>query len=246
MNLSDNTSNRVSNYNSENFPDDERRCYVELAKLGVRIATLKDSNPTLKQLSQLSNGLKRLTDRHNTRYKGLRLQDIEAHDHLFAVFPDVKTKLDGAFHFLEEGIHKSEAVMMITDEMTKREMLDRMSIDWHVDAYYLERNGDITVKGVKEWYFPDGTLRIDRIVANWMTVTNLAISKGKSGLRVFGDASPFFKNGFTKELVEYESALDVKFIALPLTALCGYSDDDVEMLSASQIESLQQHHKLIR
>lgn len=135
--------------------------------------------------------------------------------------------------------------MMITDELTSEEMLDRMSKDWEIDAHEMERHGDITVKSVKEWYFPDNMLRIDRIAANWASITNLMAARGMAGLRVFGDASAFFKNGFAKQLVEYEAALDVKFIGIPLTALCGYNEEDLEVLSLSQIEMLQKHHKAL-
>ena len=230
---------------SEIDSDYERRCYVELAKLGARIGKLREWNPTMNQLSQLASGMKNLAERHNSRARRLNLGDVQARDHLFSVFADTRAKLDNAFRFLKEGLPRNEAVMMITDEMTKNEMLDQMSRDWHVNARELERRGDVTVKSVREWYFPDGILRIDRIASNWIAITNLAASRGKSGLRVFGDLSSFFKNGFSRELVEYESALDVKFIGIPLTALCGYTDEDIEKLSISQMERLQQHHKAI-
>ena len=227
------------------YIDYEKRCYVELAKHGARIDEIKKWNLSLKQLSSLTHGLKQLALRHDMRQKQPGLTYVEPHDHLLSVFPDDATKLRSAFHFLQEGFDRGEAVMMITDEMTKDEILDRIGREWYVDGRELERRGDITVKSVREWYFPDGVLRTDRIVANWMAITNLVASKGRPGLRVFGDASAFFKNGFSKELVEYESALDAKFVGIPLTALCGYTDEDIERLSIPQIEQLQKHHKVV-
>ena len=65
--------------------------------------------------------------------------------------------------------------------------------------------------------------------------------RGKNGIRVFGDAAEFFKNGFAKELVNYESTLEQKF-STPFTAICAYDAKDIDKLSQDQLNTLLAHH----
>jgi hypothetical protein len=71
------------------------------------------------------------------------------------------------------------------------------------------------------------------------------LSKGKRGMRVFGDMSAFFKNGFTKELLEYESCLEQRF-NFPIIGICGYDFNDIyNNVNLEQIRHLQQQHNIV-
>lgn len=69
---------------------------------------------------------------------------------------------------------------------------------------------------------------VQRTTALWSTLVENCLSKGKRGMRVFGDMTAFFKNGFTKELLDYESCLEQRFnfpaigILLSLLSLLSY------------------------
>jgi hypothetical protein len=60
-------------------------------------------------------------------------------------------------------------------------------------------------------------------------------------MRVFGDLGAFFKHGFTKELLEYESCLEQRF-NFPVIGICAYDSKDVSSLTSEQIRQLQQNH----
>jgi hypothetical protein len=89
--------------------------------------------------------------------------------------------------------------------MPKTEIRARMKNDWGVDVTELESRGDIIIRSIEELYFPDGAPSIQRTMALWSILVENCLSKGKRGIRVFGDMTAFFKNGFTKELFDYES-----------------------------------------
>lgn len=171
-----------------------------------------------------------------------RAEAIQKRDHILAVYPDAYAKLDEAFAFLREGLRRDEAVLLMTDEMTGDEVLKRMGREWNVDAADLERRGDIMVRSTKEWYFPRGEFDGQALMEKWRLFTKFTRSMGKTGLRVFGDTSPFFEYGFSKELVDYEATLEKEF-DIPMTAVCAYVVDDMDTLTQDQIEELVACHK---
>jgi hypothetical protein len=71
------------------------------------------------------------------------------------------------------------------------------------------------------------------------------LSRGKLGIRIFGDMTAFFKNGFTKELLEYESCLEQRF-NFPAIGICAYDSKDIDnYMTSEQIRQLQQHHNTV-
>jgi hypothetical protein len=83
---------------------------------------------------------------------------------------------------------------------------------------------------------------IQRTKALWSTLVENCLNKEKRGLRVFGDMGAFFKNGFTKELLEYESCLEQRF-NFPVIGICAYDSKDISNnITLEQIRQLQQNH----
>jgi hypothetical protein len=78
-------------------------------------------------------------------------------------------------------------------------------------------------------------------MALWSALVENCLSKGKRGIRVFGDMTAFFKSGFTKELLEYESCLEQRF-NFPAIGICAYDSKDTDIMTLEQIRQLQQHH----
>ncbi len=164
-------------------------------------------------------------------------------DHILGVYPNKEIELDVAFKFLKDGLQRNETVMLVTDALPKTKIRNRMSNEWKVDVNELEAKKSIIIQTTKEWYFPDGSLTANKITARWSDLVNYSRNNGKR-LRVFEDTSSFFKRGFARELVHYESTLERRF-SYPITAICGYVYEEIDALTPKQFRILQEHHNLV-
>jgi hypothetical protein len=174
-----------------------------------------------------------------------RLQTVEQGNHIIAIYPNKEEKFDEAFAFLKDGLERNEVVVMTTTDLPKDEIRIRMENEWQLNVTELESRGDIIIRTTEEAYFPDGIPNIQRTIALWSTLVENCISKGKRGMRVFGDMSAFFKSGFTKELLEYESSLEQRF-NFPIIGTCAYDSKDIDInVTLEQIIQLQQHHSTV-
>lgn len=173
-----------------------------------------------------------------------RTELVEPHNHIIAVYQDKETKLDDAFKFLKSGLDRNEIVMIITDDISKDKIRKRMKNEWNVNVDALEPRDYIIIKTTQEWYFPYGKPSAERINPRWVALTEIARIRGKSGVRAFGDTPAFFKHGFVKELVDYESTLDRNF-DIPFTAVCAYDSKDYGSLSSEHLKTLHEHHNTI-
>ena len=169
---------------------------------------------------------------------------IQKGTHIIGIYPNDQAKLDAALEFLKDGLFRNETVMLVTDFMSKAKILNKMAHKWNIDAQSLVESNDIIVKSVSEMYFGNGRPDPKKIKEQWNGLVNHLLDEGKSGLRVFEDTGPFFKHGFAKQLVGYESILEEKF-DLPLTVVCAYSYEDIDALSATQFATLKEHHGLV-
>ena len=170
-----------------------------------------------------------------------RLQTLEVGNHVIAVYPNKEEKFNEAFAFLKDGLQRNEVIVLTTTDLTKDEIRARMRSEWKVDVTKLESKGDIVIRTTEEWYFPDGIPNIQRTMALWSTLVENSLNKGKRGIRVVGDMAAFFKNGFSKELFDYESCLEQRF-NFPAIGICAYDSRDIDNMTLEQIRQLQQHH----
>jgi len=171
-----------------------------------------------------------------------RLQTIEKGNHIIAVYSSIEEKFSEAFTFLKDGLERNEVAVMTTTDLPKDEIRARMENEWQLNVAELESQGDVIIRTTEEAYFPDGIPNIQRTIALWSTLVENCLSKGKKGMRVFGDMSAFFKSGFTKELLEYESCLEQRF-NFPIIGICAYDSNDIDNnFTLEQIRQLQQHH----
>ena|SRR5438105_3554924 len=169
---------------------------------------------------------------------------IHKGDHIIGVYPNKEIELDLAFEFLKDGLQQSETVMLVTDAMSKTEIANKMSAIMKVDVDKLYAENDIIIKTPEELYFPDGSFTVNKIRAQVSNLIDYSSKNGESGLRVFEDTSSFFKHGFVKELIHYESALGQRF-SLPITAICGYLYEEIDTLTTKQFRALQDSHNLV-
>jgi hypothetical protein len=170
-----------------------------------------------------------------------RLQTIEEGNHIIAVYSNKDEKFNEAFAFLKEGLQRNEVIVLTTTDLPKEEIRTKMRNEWEVDVTELESRGNIIIRTTEELYFPDGIPNIQRTMVLWSTLVENSLSKGKRGIRVFGDMTAFFNNGFTKELFDYESCLEQRF-NFPAIGICAYDSKDIEKMTLEQIRQLQQGH----
>ncbi len=172
-----------------------------------------------------------------------RLQKVEVGNHIIAIYNNKEEKYDEVFEFLKNGINRNEVAMIITEELTKEDVIETMEKGFKINNIEeLVTNGDFIIKTTSEWYFPDGVPSIQRTKAFWAELLNRLAKRGKAGLRVVGDMSTFFKYGLQKQLFEYETSLEQKF-DFPMTAICTYNKEDIsKYLILDQIKRMQNHH----
>jgi hypothetical protein len=107
------------------------------------------------------------------------------------------------------------------------------------------KKGDLTIEFNSGWYFPDHTTpNAGRIVAMFVAMVDLAVSRGKKAIRIFGDMSSFFKYGFTVDLLNFKSVLGKRF-ELPLIGVCAFLTEDVDSFNPKQFEQLQECHHTV-
>jgi hypothetical protein len=170
-----------------------------------------------------------------------RLQTLEVGNHVIAVYSTKEEKYNDAFAFLKEGLKRNEVIVFTTTDLTKDEIRARMRSEWKVDVSELESKGEIIIRTTEELYFPDGVPNIPRTIALWSTLVENSLNKGKRGLRVVGDMAAFFRSGFTKELLEYETCLEQKF-DFPAIGICAYDSIDIENMTTGQLKQLRERH----
>ena len=173
-----------------------------------------------------------------------RLETLEVGNHVIAVYSTKEEKFNEAFAFLKEGLERNEVIVLTTTDLSKDEIRARMRNKWNVDVSELESKGDVIIRTTEEIYFPDGVPNIPRTIALWSTLVENSLNKGKRGLRVVGDMAAFFRNGFTKELLEYESCLEQRF-DFPAIGICAYDSIDIENMTAEQLIRLRERHNPI-
>ena len=173
-----------------------------------------------------------------------RLESVELGNHIIAVYQNKEEKLKETFDFLKQGLDKDEIVMLITDEMPKDKIRQRMRKEWKIDVESLESRDHVIIKDTNEWYFPYDVPNADRLKMHWLALAEIARVRGRHGIRVVGDMAAFFKRGFVEHLINYESALEPRF-NIPMTGICAYDSKDVETLSAEQFYVLCKHHVVL-
>ncbi len=173
-----------------------------------------------------------------------RCNTVETGNHIAVVHSDKEEELEEAFEFLKPGLEKNEIIMLITDDYSKDEIRKKINTKWNVDADALERNGYLIIRTTQEWYFPYGLPSVHKLNTVWISMIDYPHIKRKNGVRVFTDMSAFFRYGFVRELLLYESTLEKQF-DFPFTLMCAYKSEDFETLSQKQQNMLIGHHHLM-
>ncbi len=176
--------------------------------------------------------------------ESISIQSVKTDNHILGVYTNQETQLRVALDFLKDGIKRNEMGMLITDEIPKSEIRKKIRSSWQVELDKLEANNSVVIKTTPQWYFPFASFNIDRLMTKWSDLMNRYHEIGASGLRVFADMTPFFRYGFSRELLIYESKLERK-LGPSVTLVCSYRYENVDRLTARQFRRLQEYHRQV-
>jgi CheY-like chemotaxis protein len=166
-------------------------------------------------------------------------------EHFLIAFETPQELIEQSLQFLKTGlVENGEDILLVTDELPKDRILEKIAKEWNVDASTLEAKGRITLMTFREWHLIDDKFDIKRSKTMMTKMVRKSIEGGRKGLRSVGDMNPFFSNGMIQELVTWESSSEKQF-ELPVTSLCAYIGDNVEQLDNSGIVVMQQRHNRI-
>lgn len=163
-------------------------------------------------------------------------------EHFLVAFETPQELMEQSLRFLKIGLlEKNEDILLVTDELPKNTIRERIAKEWNVDVESLEQNGRITLMTFPEWHLIDGKFDIKRSKIMMVKMVRKALDRGRKGFRSVVDMNPFFSTGMIQHLVSWESSLEKQF-DLPITSLCACTRDKVEQLDNSAIVVMQQHH----
>ena len=177
------------------------------------------------------------------------ITQIQDNSHILGVYSSPQRKIKEGLEFLRIGFEENnEAIMMITDELTKDEVRDAIIKKWKIssvdDLVKLEENDIVNIKSSSKLYFSTNTIDRDNILKQYSDLANKVIEeKGKRGLRIFVDMKIFFERGYEKYVIELEKSL-LPLLDIPLTFICAYDLDEFEKLDHQSRKILFDHHIL--
>gem|GEM_PF-2026232 len=170
---------------------------------------------------------------------------IQDNSHMLGVYSSPQRKIEEGLEYLRIGFEeKNEAILMVTDELTKDEVRNAIIKKWKIssdDLADLERDGIINIKSSRKFYFSTKIIDCGKIVKQYSDLANKAIEKGKKGLRAFADVRLFFERGYEKYVIEIEKSFSPSD-DFPLTVICAYDLDDFEKLDQQSRKILFDHH----
>jgi archaellum biogenesis ATPase FlaH len=189
---------------------------------------------------------------------------VRSTNHILAIYPNSREKLDAAFRFLNDGLLNNEAVLLITDEITREDAIARMEKDYAgFDVLDLLERGVISIKStgqchlIRDSFHDSGTQikwkkNVVESLLNSFFIENTLKKEKVSGLRAFGDTKSFFNKdkrssndkspfSFIDNLVEYECSLK-KHFPFPLKVICAYEEADIVQFNNLEFRSLLKHH----
>ena len=169
---------------------------------------------------------------------------FEEGDHILGIFHK-ENEVEYALSFLKEGLEKNEAVVLITDKISKKELREKIKTEWGLkDFDSLLDNRHFIFKTPQQLLFPNGKFLPNERPQMWDELAALAIFNGKTGVRIFVDTSPMFKNKLDDEVFKKETSLPSK-LNIPCTITCAYTHEDSESLGKDKLQEIKNHHNKV-
>jgi hypothetical protein len=140
----------------------------------------------------------------------------------FCLFYDTKADLlETTVSYCKAGLRSEEFCLWViappvTEEDAQQAM--RKAVP-DFDRYLL--GNSIEIVAAREWYLPDGTFDLKRVIAGWNEKLERASAKGYAGVRVTGDTA-WLERKYWNDFCEYEDSLNGAIANQRLAVLCTY------------------------
>jgi transcriptional regulator with GAF, ATPase, and Fis domain len=140
----------------------------------------------------------------------------------FCLFYDTKADLlETLVCYCKAGLQSQEfCLWVVAPPVTREDALEalRQAVP-SFDSYLPE--GGIEIVSARDWYLPDGTFDLNRVIAGWNETLRRASARGYVGVRVTGDTA-WLERKHWKDFCEYEDALNESITNQRLAVLCTY------------------------
>ena len=140
----------------------------------------------------------------------------------FCLFYDTKADLlETLVCYCKAGLQSQEfCLWVVAPPVTREDALEALgqavpSFDRHLP------DGGIEIVQARDWYLPDGTFDLNRVIAGWNETLRRASARGYVGVRVTGDTA-WLERKHWKDFSEYEVALNESIANQRLAVLCTY------------------------
>src|SRR6266404_1593374 len=140
----------------------------------------------------------------------------------FCLFYETKADLlETLVSYCKAGLESQEfCLWVVADPLTQEEAaaaLKRVLPD--LDRYLSDQS--IEIVSARDWYFPDGSFDLNRVISGWNQKLEHASARGYAGVRVTGDTAWLEKKDW-KDFCEYEESLNQAVANQRLAVLCTY------------------------
>ncbi len=116
------------------------------------------------------------------------IDSIHDKSHILGLYSSQDQKIEEGLKYLRIGFEqKNEAILMVIDELSKNKVRNKISYEWKIsptNLAQLEKNGIITLKSPKEFYFFKDVQTLEKAIKQYSYITSKAIEIGKSGLTI--------------------------------------------------------------
>ena len=174
--------------------------------------------------------------------RGSKFDKVKLTDHVLASYTELHEELMDTVNFIRKGIKLNELnLLLIRNGMKIEDTIISLKSKGLSNADTLLQNKSLIILKNEEWYIPDGKVDKHRIIRQWYDLVDQSIQSGKNGLRAFCMMDCFFENGYSLEVVDYESTLPSQF-QIPFVPICAYRKSDIDCLPEQEKKKLIECH----
>jgi hypothetical protein len=109
------------------------------------------------------------------------LTQTQGNSHILGLYSSPQRKIEDGLEYLRIGFEeKNEAILIVTDELTKDEIRSEMIKKWKISLDVildLEKNGIINIKNSRKFYFSTDIIDRDKILSKYSSLAYKAIEK---------------------------------------------------------------------
>lgn len=161
--------------------------------------------------------------------------------HNLLIYSNPESKIKHVTEFISEGINRNEMIILIDDEDNLKRLMEK---NHKVNFKKLEKEKQISITNSNEWYFPNEKFNPANLLNEIYDIVEHAKNDKRTGIRVFGDKTIFFRKDSMERVFECEKILETTF-DLPISSLCAYMFRSMDATNIENRERLYDIHSTI-